>query len=108
MTEDQIEQLKAEKNQAYAERNKLVALLARKFQSGIKKDLSEDPEWQNIIYIQLPNGQASWHVHESEMHLFDALPEWNDEWDGHTTEQKYHRIEKLCEVYDSRYEALDQ
>lgn len=38
------------------------------------------PDWP-IVYIGLPTGQVSWHV-----------PVYPDDYDGHTTEEKYERI----------------
>lgn len=85
------------KNGAYAERNKLVRILASIFPSGIKKTAIEgwDEAWHWCVYIDLPTGQASWHFHNSELGMFLDLPFYRGVWDGHTTEQKYERIEKL-------------
>ncbi len=84
-------------DQAYNERNRLVALLASIFPAGTKRTEIEgwDPEWHGCVYIDLPNGQASWHYHDREAHLFAHLPPYAGEWDGHTTEQKYERIAEL-------------
>lgn len=81
----------------YAERNFLVASLARiaaskGYRVGISKDSDAEEGWSNVIYIDLPTGQVSWHVHEREMFLFDFLPEYNEEWDGHDTVEKYRRV----------------
>lgn len=46
---------------------------------GVRLD-PEVPEWP-VIYIELPVGQVSWH-----------LPEHNEPFDGHSTDEKYHRI----------------
>lgn len=97
----EIERLKAErdhqkknKDEAYLERNKLVALLASLFPSGIKRTSIEgwSPEWHGCVYINFPWGQASWHYHDSQAHLFDRLPPYSGDWDGHTTAQKYEAI----------------
>lgn len=82
------------KNQAYLERNKLVALLASLFPSGIAKTAIEgwDEAWHGCVYIDFPWGQASWHYHDSQAHLFDHLPPYWGQWDGHTTEEKYAAI----------------
>jgi hypothetical protein len=82
------------KDGAYLERNKLVALLASRFPSGIKKTAIEgwSEDWHGCVYIDLPNGQASWHYHDSQEHLFKHLPQYEGVWDGHTTEEKYERI----------------
>jgi hypothetical protein len=94
---DELEELRKSKDAAYEERNHLVALLARLFPSGLAKTVIEgwSEEWHNCVYIDLPTGQASWHVHDSQMFLFEGLPSYAKEWDRHTTEEKYDRISKL-------------
>ena len=90
-----------EKDAVYRERNILVALLAGMFPSGVKRTPIEgwDPEWTNCCYIDFPWGQASWHFHDSDSHLFAHLPVYTGEWDGHTTEEKYTAIKKnLCTI----------
>lgn len=86
------------KNAAYAERNKLVALLARLYPSGIRRTAIEgwEPEWHGCVYIDSPVGQLSWHYHDSEAHLFAGLPPYEKDWDGHTTDEKYARIDALA------------
>jgi hypothetical protein len=85
------------KDAAYEERNRLVALLARMFPSGLAKTAIEgwSEDWHNCVYINTPAGQLSWHIHDSQMYLFEGLPPYTGQWDGHTTEEKYDRIEKL-------------
>ncbi len=57
-------------------------------------DADWDSEWRWIVYLQTPAGQLSWHVHDSELLLFRVLAVHEDRaWDGHTTEQKYLRLE---------------
>ncbi len=79
---------------AYTERNLLVALLSTLFPSGKAKTAIEgwDESWHGCVYIDFPWGQASWHFHDSEAHLFAHLPPYQGQWDGHTTEQKYASI----------------
>ena len=98
---DRIEDLTAErdrlreaKDQAYLERNHLVALLAGMFPSGLKRtDIPGwDAEWHGAVYIDFPWGQASWHYHDSQAHLFAHLPPYPGEWGGHTTDHKYAAI----------------
>lgn len=90
----QIEHQRMNKDAAYLERNKLVALLAAVFPSGIKRTAIEgwSDDWHGCVYIDFPWGQASWHYHDSHAHLFDHLPPYAGEWDGHTTEAKYAAI----------------
>lgn len=83
---------------AYTERNRLVAYLASLFPSGVKNTAIPgwDEAWHGCVYIDLPTGQASWHYHDSEAHLFAHLPPYAGEWDGHTTEEKYERIARAA------------
>jgi hypothetical protein len=91
---DRIERLEAARDGAYTERNRLVAFLSNIYPSGVKKTAIPewDEAWHNCVYIDLPVGQASWHYHNDETHLFAHLPPYESEWDGHTTEEKYERI----------------
>ena len=79
---------------AYAERNRLVALLATLFPTGTARPEIPgwDPEWLGCVYIDFPWGQASWHFHDRDAPLFSHLPEYEGTWDGHTTEEKYAAI----------------
>ena len=92
--EAECARLRSAKDQAYLERNHLVALLASLFPSGLKQtDIPGwDAEWHGAVYIDFPWGQASWHYHDSQAHLFKHLPPYLGEWDGHTTDQKYAAI----------------
>jgi len=95
---DRIEALEAARDNAYTERNRLVALLASIYPSGVKKTAIPgwDETWHGCVYIDTPQGQASWHFHDSEAHLFAHLPSYVGEWDGHTTEEKYERIARAA------------
>jgi len=94
---DGYEEEHKQTNSAYTERNRLVALIASLYPSGIKKtDIPGwDEEWHGCVYIDLPTGQASWHYHDSEAWMFRHLPRYEGEWDGHTTEEKYDRVAAL-------------
>jgi hypothetical protein len=91
---NRIEKLEAARDGAYAERNRLVAFLASIYPSGVKKTAIPgwDEAWHGCVYVDFPTGQASWHFHDNEAHLFAHLPPYDGEWDGHTTEEKYERI----------------
>lgn len=53
-------------------------------EAGIRLD-PEQPEWP-VVFIELPGaGQVSWHI-----------PQHEKPWDGHTTEDKYTRIQTFC------------
>lgn len=97
---DEIERLRLDKDGAYLERNQLVALLASIYPSGIARTDIPGwlPEWHGCVYMDLPNGQASWHYHDSHAHLFEHLPPYTKPWDGHNTAEKYQRIVDLAGV----------
>jgi hypothetical protein len=93
----EIEQLKADKDEAYAERNLLVRFLASLYSAGVTRtDIPGwDSEWHGCVYIDTPVGQLSWHFHDREAHLFADLPPYAGGWDGHTTQEKYERLALL-------------
>lgn len=92
------------KNNAYKERDMLVAALSKLYPAWIGYHEGEDWEddWRTIIYIKLPSGQVSWHIHDSEKPLFDHLDPGIEEWDGHTTEEKYERLAQLTKDKESK------
>lgn len=76
---------------AYSERNRLVAMLARMFDSWQGAD-PDEPGWP-VVFIRLPSGQVSWHIQQDE---FDALglgvlPQ-GEAWDGHDNDEKWRRV----------------
>jgi hypothetical protein len=100
-----IAQLSQAKNSAYKERNQVLALAAKLAievgcRVGLSYDCSEhwDDEWRNTILIDLPSGQVSWHIHESELALFSFLNQYLGSWDGHSTKEKYQRVEKATKM----------
>jgi hypothetical protein len=86
-----------ERDGAYRERAQLVALLAALYPAVLAPAADVDePGWQ-ILYLTLPTGQASWHIHPRDADLYGHVQQVpsDDEraqWDGHTTEEKYQRI----------------
>lgn len=83
------------KDGAYSERNALVCLLSKVFPSVLGRhpmDEEWEDDWRNIVFINLPTGQASWHIHDSELSNFRHLYMSTTKWDGHTTEEKYKRV----------------
>lgn len=90
----------------YAERNQLVAALGKMclaagmpvwIQTHQSVEGEEwDPEWCNVVFLELPTGQVSWHIHTSELKWFGWIEARNHKpWDGHTTEEKYLRLAEL-------------
>lgn len=98
----QLEQETQKRNQAYTERNLCVALVAQLARQlghtvGIKQHEGEEWEddWRTVLFIDLPTGQVSWHLHQSELGNFPGLPEYTGSWDGHTTLEKYERVRRF-------------
>lgn len=55
--------------------------------TGVRID-PDEPEWP-VYFIQLPTGkQVSWHCEQ-----------YPDKWDGHSTEEKFTRIQEFIEKY---------
>lgn len=97
---DEHAEVVAAKDGAYRERDRLVAALSKLFPSYLARHPADEPweeDWRWIVYVDLPTGQASWHIHDSELDWFSHLRRQAHEvaWDGHTTEQKYARLAKL-------------
>lgn len=104
---DTLRGVTLEKTQAYAERNRLVALLSKLFPASLERHPEEDkdwdPEWRWIVFIDFgfikrdPDpepGVLSWHIHDSELDQFEHLERQpgRHKWDGHTTMAKYVRL----------------
>ena len=91
------------KDGAYTERNLCLSLATKlALKAGIRAylaiDETQEPEWKNLVVIDLPTGQASWHVHASEITEFAHLKmDYEYMWDGHSNEEKYGRVKK-CTV----------
>jgi hypothetical protein len=100
--EVEVERLTAAKKEAYEERNRVVAFAAHQalalgHRAGVAPTAIEgwDEAWHGCVYIETPHGQASWHYHDSQAHLFAGLPPYDEGWDGHTTAEKYERLARL-------------
>lgn len=82
----------------YTERNALVALIMKLclhigLPAGMQQDRNPvEPEWNFLAYFELPSGQCSYHIPDSELPFFDGLPMYTQRWDGHSTVEKYRRI----------------
>lgn len=90
------------KDSAYQERDKLVAALSKLFPASLERHPQEEEwedDWRWIVFIDLPTGQASWHIHDSELPMFEHLPRLaGRKWDGHTNEEKYRRLAALLSI----------
>lgn len=85
---------KLEKDEAYRQRNVLVAALARLYPSGVRRTNIEgwSSDWHGCVYIDLPTGQISYHYHDSQAYMFLGLPAYTKPWDGHDKETVEKRL----------------
>ena len=100
--EARIRELEAQKAGAYTERDRLVCALSKLFPAWLERhpeaDTSWDNDWRWIVFIQIPAGQVSWHIHDEELQWFSHLERRDgNSWDGHTTSEKYIRLFNLRE-----------
>lgn len=95
-TYDKLSEARRDLANAYTERAQLIAFMAAVLKSSWNYGDSANPEWP-VVYIDLEeHGQASWHISPADFHLFGHVPQNDDTyWDGHTTIQKYHRLQQL-------------
>lgn len=85
---------RVERDKAYRERAHLVALLAALYPAEMR-DAPDTPGW-SIVYVTTPTGQMSWHLSYADAaDLFEHVPVAAAEWDGHTTMEKYQRLDAL-------------
>lgn len=55
----------------------------------------QDEGGQMVCAIELPTGQVSWQVELWESHKFRGVQTQAIPFDGHTTEEKYRRVEAM-------------
>jgi hypothetical protein len=86
------EETQGDRNAVYHERNMLVAYLATCYPAHLARHPEQEPwddDWRWLVCVHTPAGQMTWHIHDSEYPLFRWLPAQGNDWDGHTTEEKY-------------------
>ena len=90
---------KEQLNAVYNERNQLVAALSKLMPASLERHPENEQwedDWRWIVFIDSPDGQLSWHIHDSDLPLFHHLTKNQGRiWDGHSTEEKYKRLAKL-------------
>ena len=98
---DAVEAEKEKKDAAYSERDKVVAAFAAcaaglgwPVYLGTHVGEWED-DWRNIVFVDTPYGQVSWHYHDSERNLFSMHGGASKPWDGHSTPEKYEPLWRL-------------
>ena len=99
---ERVVEAEESKNGAYKERDMLVCALSKLFPAYLARHSEDDKDWEDdwrwIVYIDLPTGQVSWHIHDSERELFNHLELKENKWDGHNTQRKYERLLTLSSL----------
>jgi hypothetical protein len=103
VVQPELERIAAERDGAYRERAQLLAELAARYPAVLAPAPDVDEPGWTLLYLTLPTGQASWHVHPRDRDLFGHVElvgpgDPRAQWDGHTTEEKYARIAALVEA----------
>lgn len=80
-------------DQVYTERAQLVALLATVYPANLSPD-PDGSDW-DYVYIDTPAGQLSWQIAPADRRFIKGVARYKTEWDGHTTAEKYERLERL-------------
>jgi hypothetical protein len=103
------DQLRAQKDAAYHERNQLVAALSKLFPSHLlihpAADATWEDGWRTIVCVHTPLINATWHIHDSERELVAHLEGSTlacAGWDGHSSEEKYQRLSKIAKTWQLR------
>lgn len=117
-----------QKDGAYSERDQVVAgfaTLARAlgWPVWLATHVGEwEDDWRNIVFVETPYGQMSWHYHDSERPWFSSVAFDSEPkpWDGHSTSQKYERLRGLvhdgiaehvpagtCDAMEARLSTLE-
>lgn len=91
------EKLDKDLEAAYSERAALVSFVSKLYDSYLSVDKENiGTEFSNVVYINSPKGQLSWHIKDSDLHLFSHLNvREENNWDGHSTEEKYKRLDEI-------------
>lgn len=76
----------------YAQRDMLVSLVSKAFPSHLVDATDAEPGWSSVVIVELPTGQASWHVSDKELEWFAHLERRENDWDGHTDHEKWERV----------------
>lgn len=76
----------------YRERAHLLAHLAAVYDAHFETD-DQELDWP-VLHIDFPTGQCCWHINVDDLDLFThVLVRGGNTWDGHTTEEKYQRVD---------------
>lgn len=81
----------------YRERAHLLAHLATVYPAHFEVD-DHELNWP-VLHINFPTGQCCWHINMDDLDLFTHVPTRDGStWDGHTTEEKYRRVDEATRL----------
>jgi hypothetical protein len=95
----------------YRERAHLLALLAAMLGPAVAHIGNADPQepdWP-VLTFETPTGQWSWHVAPGDVGLFAHVRATTPEdrpWDGHSTDAKYGRVDRLARALGVGHAAV--
>ena len=97
LLQDRVLELTSQKNSAFAERYLLVAALSKRFPGGLARHVDDGRTvlLRDVVYLDLPTGQVSWHLLSSQLPWFSHLKPYEGEWDGHDKRERYRRLQAL-------------
>ena len=75
----------------YRERAHLVAHLAAYYPATAGYTDPRAADWL-VVTVEMPEGQASWHISKADVDLFEHVARDDARWDGHSTAEKYERV----------------
>lgn len=85
----------------HSERNHLVIMTAHMarmlgWRAGVGVHSGDSVEgFGEVVRIDTPVGQLSWHIHDSQRAWLENLPPYEGTWDGSSRTEKYARIREL-------------
>jgi hypothetical protein len=90
-----FEEAKRHRDEVYAQRDQLVAALSKVFPAHLVDATDAEPGWSTVVIVDLPTGQASWHLADHELPWFAHLERRPNDWDGHDDATKWARLAAL-------------
>ena len=90
-------------DRAYTERAiviKLLLLRAKElgYEYGYRNEISGSDRLgiSKIIYVELPEGQFSWHIAPQDWDIFEGVKEFRGTWDGSSNGKNKEFVKGLC------------
>lgn len=94
-------------DEVYRERAIAGVLFAKMaIRNGYEAGTGLDDGWA-VLYVQLPEGQVSWHFAETDLDLLEGLPEFAGKWDGTSNGRDTKFVVSINEEKDFHKKALE-